>query len=41
MQILYYNRKYVVYDDDGYVVIICSNKSICIAYANLMKRTKT
>jgi hypothetical protein len=41
MQILSYNSKYVVYDDDGYVVIICSNKSICIAYANLMKRTKT
>jgi hypothetical protein len=29
--------KYTVYDDDGKVVIISSDKGICIAYAKQLK----
>ena len=33
--------KYTVYDDDGKVVIISSDKSICIAYAKQVKGVLT
>jgi len=32
-----YKKKYTVYDDGGKVVIISSNKNVCIAYATLNK----
>ena len=40
MEILYRNRKYIVYDGDGHVIIICSDKRVCIAYANYIQRKK-
>ena len=30
-------NKYVVYGDDGFVVIISSMKDICVAHARLVK----
>ena len=33
--------KYTVYDDDGKVVIISSDKGICIAYAKQVKGVLT
>ena len=40
MRILLWKRKYVVYDDDGKVVIMCHNKRICRDYAKKMKTEK-
>ena len=37
MVILLSNKKYTVYDDGGKVVIIGSDKGVCIAYANSIK----
>ena len=37
MRIVLWKRKYVVYDDDGKVVIMCHNKRICQDYAERMK----
>ena len=40
MRIVLWKRKYVVYDDDGKVVIMCHNKRICRDYAKKMKTEK-
>jgi len=33
MYLMPYKNKWVVYDDDGYVVVICTNKRIAMKYA--------
>ncbi len=37
MVLMFNNKKYTVYDGDGKVVIISTDKSICIAYAKSKK----
>ena len=37
MYLVFSKKKYTVYDDGGKVVIISSNKNVCIAYANSVK----
>jgi hypothetical protein len=33
MRLAQHKNKWIVYDDDGYVVVICTNKRIAIKYA--------
>jgi hypothetical protein len=33
MRLVQYKNKWVVYDNDGHVVVICTNKHIAIKYA--------
>lgn len=33
MRLVQHKNKWVVYDDNGYVVVICTNKRIAIKYA--------
>tara|TARA_Y100000356_G_scaffold115368_1_gene104361 strand:+ start:169 stop:303 length:135 start_codon:yes stop_codon:yes gene_type:complete len=40
MRIVLWKRKYVVYDDDGKVVIMCHNKRICQDYAKQIQTEK-
>ena len=37
MVVLLSNKKYTVYGDDGKVIIIGSDKGVCIAYAKQIK----
>jgi hypothetical protein len=35
MQLVQHKNKWIVYDDDGKVVIICTNKRIAMQYAKV------
>jgi len=37
MYIMFSKKKYTVYDGIGKVVIISTNKAVCIAYSNSLK----